>query len=496
MAFIFGTAGQGALSSSNPVKFSFPGKSGAKLFVLGIAGALTSTRGGGAPTISGTVMSQIANTQIGTGENICEMWYIANNSDLAATVSIPNTGALSLRPIASSYISSFTPTLEGSAVMQGTTVNPILTITTTHFGNVLVDMLAHGRLSGPTSWNGTIIGSNDEGAWINAAQYFLPASAGILTASYGVASDDVAYILASFFENNVDVTITQSKITASAVIISPTTRGNATLALSKVLASLIVNSPTVTCHAIITASKIIESLIIKSFTMRGDAQVLITKIISSAIIKDPNIVAVGIINITVSASVSSISLIIKSPAVTGSAQVAASSAISKIQIFTPIIKGNAMVSSSPVFSKIQIFTPIAIGGASVSSSKISANIIIKSPTVMGDAITTVSSLLAKIQMLAPTIVTANVESIIISALKIISMISAFDISIYSQMNEGDKTYKLRLNVKSQVAQDFALSSSAQKTLTKKPRITRYSVPPSPIHITITKKSQLSKIGVL
>ena len=91
--------------SSNPQTLSYTCGSGTIILVVGLSISSNSARGGGAPTYNSIAMTQADQTRTGGSTNTStELWYLLYPpTGSAYTISVPNTGTLTMRVIASSY---------------------------------------------------------------------------------------------------------------------------------------------------------------------------------------------------------------------------------------------------------------------------------------------------------------------------------------------------------------------------------------------------------
>jgi len=187
--------------TANPLLVPHTCGAGATLLVLSLVVKAAVARTGGAPSYNGAAMTQVETTKIATETN-CEMWYLVNPSIGTYNVSIPNAGALTLYAITSSYKaqSGYTSALDVSNSNTGVSANPSLSVTTTVGGDVIVDTLGDGYNSKPTAYNQTLLYSTDDGLYSDNAQYALQVSAGLITFTWTVASDDWCMIVGAFKE--------------------------------------------------------------------------------------------------------------------------------------------------------------------------------------------------------------------------------------------------------------------------------------------------------
>ena len=187
--------------TANPLLVPHTCGSGATLLVLSLVVKTTTQRTGGNPSYNGVAMTKVDLTRV-AGEENCEMWYLADPSIGTYNVSIPNVGALTLHAITSSYKaqSGYTSTLDVNAGGNGVSANPSRQVTTTADGDAIVDTMGDGLNTAPTANNQTLLYSTDDGLYSDNAQYALQTSAGLITFSWTVASDDWCMILGAFKE--------------------------------------------------------------------------------------------------------------------------------------------------------------------------------------------------------------------------------------------------------------------------------------------------------
>jgi hypothetical protein len=198
--FTFGAKSQVNSLTNNPILLSHTTVANTKLLVVGIMTKTTVARTGGAPTFNGVAMTQVGSTKVGSAECTAELWYLSNPSIGTYNVSVPNAGALTITVIASSYVDATvnSATLDVYNSTQTTVANPSLIVTTTTNGEAIVDVFGSGYASPATANSQTLLYKTDEGVWGSHAQYALQTTAGAITFSWTIASDDVAFIVAAF----------------------------------------------------------------------------------------------------------------------------------------------------------------------------------------------------------------------------------------------------------------------------------------------------------
>lgn len=207
-----------------PKTLSYTCGAGTTLLVLMVQHTQVS-RTGGAPTYNSVAMTQVGAEVLNAQEVGVEMWYMPNPpTGSAYSISVPNTGAINMRLTAASFKaqSGYTSALDQNTSTNTDGANPSLNRTTTVNGDVCVDVLGDGLLSVPTARSHTLLYNNDEGVLVFETQYGLQASAGLITMSHTIATDDVAMIMACFKEvvSGATVDLTGQGATASAGTLS------------------------------------------------------------------------------------------------------------------------------------------------------------------------------------------------------------------------------------------------------------------------------------
>jgi len=207
-AHTFDTKYQGARANTNPYTFSYTCGAGTTLFVLSIVVGGTTARTGGAPTYDGNTMTQADQTRQST-ETFAELWYLLNPpTGSSLTVSIPNTGAVYLSPVASSYkaASGYSSALRTANGGTGTSTNPTgPTLTGLASGDVIIAVVGTGANSwNPSGRTGTQLYDRDDGNYGNGAQYLIKTDSADVAMSWTFGtSDDWAICEAAFKENNI-----------------------------------------------------------------------------------------------------------------------------------------------------------------------------------------------------------------------------------------------------------------------------------------------------
>lgn len=192
--------------ATNPVTATLAVAGTATLVVCTIVTGGTSARTGGNPTYNGVTMTQADQRRVYTTnpEASCEMFYLQGprvQSGLTSTISVPNSGSLTLYVCISSYISQaeYTAEFETSNGNSGLSANPSVSVTVSA-GAVVVAVLADGNNNNPTAQTGTSLYSVDDGSYSDSHQYTLSAAGGSVASGWTVANDDWGLCVAGFKE--------------------------------------------------------------------------------------------------------------------------------------------------------------------------------------------------------------------------------------------------------------------------------------------------------
>lgn len=470
MAFVFGTAAQSGTDAGNPKVFSFPASivGTQTLFVLGIAGMTTGTRAGGSPTLGGTALTKIGNTKIGTNECTTELWYLSSPPTVASTVSIPNSGSLVLRAIGSSYVGSGGGVVEGSSETQGGPVstNPRLTITTTHDGCVLVDILSHGDTGAMATNNGTLLYKNDNGVWNSAAQYFLQAGAGALVASYRPnGQDDYGYNFASFFESasgpdNKSASLVKQLVSFITNVLSISKGSLKSPSLSSILVSVTTGVLSASKVSTKTAQLTTVNILVNAGALGASSGAIDTK--STSLTKAFTTVLVNSVscskNVNKSASLTSQLISVSTNTLVSSAYKSKSSSLTKQFI--------NIIANSPSVSKTVIKT------ASTTTTYI--KVTTGSSTITAVKTKTATATQVVIKVLTNTL-TAQIPG------------GASGISLVILLRSG---YEAKIPLSSRISKTILNSSQIEKTFVNKSRIDRVLLEESGIEKTMTAKSKI------
>lgn len=209
MAHSIGTIPARASSAGDPISVSQAVLLGETVFCLMLKVNGSTNRAGGSPTWgpytftdSGLAVQKAATSP----ETSCELWYLLNPAPGTDTLTIPNTGGLTIF-----YQIAFgrakaggTSAFDGANGGNATSTNPTPgAIVTTTDGDIVFSVSASGatNFSPATFPNGTLISANDDGAHGGATGYILQSTLGSVTASFTFGtSDDWGCIAAAFKE--------------------------------------------------------------------------------------------------------------------------------------------------------------------------------------------------------------------------------------------------------------------------------------------------------
>ena len=188
------------VGTGNPQTLAYTCAAGVKLLVVGL-GCRSGARAGTAPTYNSVAMTQAGTTRT-QGNVSAELWYMLNPpTGTSYTISVPNTGAINVRIIASSYIPdpNFLYAIDQTNGNVGTGADPSVSVTNTADGDVIVDMMCHELNTAETGRNRTLLFATDEGVWNTAAQYYLQPTGGSAAAmSHTIGADNWGLCVASF----------------------------------------------------------------------------------------------------------------------------------------------------------------------------------------------------------------------------------------------------------------------------------------------------------
>lgn len=180
-------------SAGNPITYSYEVLPGTAALILALKGQSATSRAGGAPTLGSTTFAQANSTQkaAASPEASAEVWTVVNPTPGTHTITIPNTGALTIfrRTIA---VRGGTAAVDQSNGANATAANPSPgAVTPTEDGAFIFAIVATGAQSwAPSARVGTLIGDHDDGADGTGYQYTIQANRAAITLSWTFATSD------------------------------------------------------------------------------------------------------------------------------------------------------------------------------------------------------------------------------------------------------------------------------------------------------------------
>lgn len=207
MAHAIGSLPARGSSAANPITFSHTVLQGETVLVLMLKVNGATNRNSGAPTWGSYIFQQANTTQkaAASPEASCELWYILNPLPATATLTIPNSGTLTVfyQPAAGRAVGGGFSALDVATGASGTSANPAPgSVTTTEDGDIGFAVVATGAQTwAPSAQAGTVISNNDDGAHGGGTQYHLQATKGAIDLGWTFAtSDDWGSVVAYFKE--------------------------------------------------------------------------------------------------------------------------------------------------------------------------------------------------------------------------------------------------------------------------------------------------------
>lgn len=194
-------------SAGNPIAFSYAVSRGDTVIALMLKAVGATNRAGGSPTWGPYTFTQANSTQkaAASPEASCELWYLLNPAPATATLTIPNSGALTIFYT----VGIGRAALGGSSAFEGanggnnTSTNPTPgAVTVTEAGEIGFAVNANGATTwAPSAQVGTVIANTDDGADGGGEQYILNPALGSHTLSWTFGtSEDWGAVSAYFRE--------------------------------------------------------------------------------------------------------------------------------------------------------------------------------------------------------------------------------------------------------------------------------------------------------
>jgi hypothetical protein len=197
MALTYALGFARASSAGNPITTSYTVAKGDSVLVLMLNVGGATDRAGGAPTLGGQTFTQASTTQKAATTPECgaECWYLLKPLVGTWTLTIPNTGALTIK-----YTVGIGRATAGGRAALGAAVGNNATATNPTPGNLTITeantiafaVVATGAQTwAPTPQAGTIIANTDDGATGGGEQYILNAALGTLALgwTFGTSED-------------------------------------------------------------------------------------------------------------------------------------------------------------------------------------------------------------------------------------------------------------------------------------------------------------------
>lgn len=163
-------------------------------------------RAGGALEWGGHILTQADSTQKAatSPEASTELWYLLNPPVGSRTLTIPNTGALTVFYQVAFGRAALGGKSQFNAAIgsNGTSANPSAgAITSCLAGDIVFSTVASGATTwAPSAQSGTVIQNTDDGAHGGGTQYALIGANGSHTSNWTQASDDWGAVAAAFSE--------------------------------------------------------------------------------------------------------------------------------------------------------------------------------------------------------------------------------------------------------------------------------------------------------
>lgn len=196
-----------ASSAGNPITVSLTVPAGCTVVGLLLKARGATNRAGGSPTWGSYTFTQANSTQkaAASPEASVEVWYLLNPRPGTATLTIPNTGALTIfrEVVGFSAAAGRVSVFEAANGSNGTSTNPTPgAVTILQSGAAVLAANANGATTwAPSAQVGTVISNVDDGADGYGSQYALNPAVGSYTLSWTFGtSDDWGAVVASFRE--------------------------------------------------------------------------------------------------------------------------------------------------------------------------------------------------------------------------------------------------------------------------------------------------------
>lgn len=207
MAHTIGTITARASSTSNPITASIANLIGETVMAVLLKTVGATDRAGGALTWGEFTLTQASTTQkaAASPEAGAELWYLENPPAGTKTLTIPNTGAATIKYTVARgrAVAGGKSKFDAAAGANGTAVDPSPgSLTCSEAGDIVFAITAGGWTTwSPSAQAGTVIANTDDGADGGGEQYALRAAPGAFTLGWTFGtSDDWGAVAAAFKE--------------------------------------------------------------------------------------------------------------------------------------------------------------------------------------------------------------------------------------------------------------------------------------------------------
>ena len=191
MAITVGDKLHNVAATTSPRSVSFTNNQTTNnLLVVGIEIRSATARAGGAPTYGGVAMTQVGTVSVNATGLSVEMWYLTGALTGANTLSVPNTGTLTIALDISSWSGVAASPLGASANANGSSVTPSVAVSA-GAGALVIDVMDHESTNASTIVEGTVLFSTDEGVWNSGAHYIIEGGATTQTMSWTNSLSDI-----------------------------------------------------------------------------------------------------------------------------------------------------------------------------------------------------------------------------------------------------------------------------------------------------------------
>lgn len=205
MSWSLDASQQGTYGSGNPFTQSITMGSAPAIVIAVLFINGTTARTGGAPTIGGNTMTDSSHGFVfdSGGECGVEIWYKIEPGAGSQTLSVPNTGGVSMDVSIMSFNSTGgSASVDQSNSASGTTANPSVTVASVTANALVLGGLGSGYRNVPTAGGAyTLVHTYDAGNQTWGSEYDLDAgSGGGVAVDFGQSADDWGLIGITFNE--------------------------------------------------------------------------------------------------------------------------------------------------------------------------------------------------------------------------------------------------------------------------------------------------------